>query len=56
MDKKIVTLIIRISRLTDKMRSMSDDLEKISEWLQDPEILSLFAEKGLGVVTHEDYD
>lgn len=56
MDKKIVTLIIRITRLSETMKSMTKDLDKIAELLQDPEILPVFAESGFGVVTSEDYD
>ncbi len=56
MEKKLVTLIVRITRLSETMKSMTDDLDKIAQWLQDPEILAVFAESGLGVITSEDYD
>ena len=56
MDKKIVSLIVRIMRLSEAMKSMTKDLDKIAEWLQDPELSALFADCGFQIVTAEDFE
>lgn len=56
MESKIVSLIIRITKLKGEIKSISDDLDNISKWLKDPEIISLFAERGLNIITKEDYE
>lgn len=53
---KLVKLILIVTRLSTKMASMSKDLDKIADLLQDPEILSVLGDKHLGVLTDEDYD
>ena len=53
---KFVKLILIVTRLSKKMESMSKDLDKIADLLQDPEILSVLGDKDLGVLTSEDFD
>lgn len=56
MKLKLVKLVLTVSRLSKKMESMSKDLDKIANLLQDPEILSVLGDKNLGALTFEDFD
>lgn len=56
MSNKIVKLIILINRTSDKLRQICDDMDKISNILQEPEFLAVSNENNQGVLTPEDYD
>lgn len=56
MNDKIIKLIALITRLSKKLSLVCKDLDKVSELLQDPEILPTTQLVVMGVLTDEDYD
>ena len=56
MEFKFVSLIVHITRLSEKFKSLTFDLDKVAALLQDPEILAITGLKDTGVVSPEDYD
>lgn len=56
MEFKFVSLIVHLTRLSEKLKSLTFDLDKVADLLQDPQILALTGVNFEGVVTPEDYD
>lgn len=56
MKNKIVKLIISITRLSEKMKSVTKDLDRIADLLQDREILLLLKSENLKSLSTEDYE
>ena len=56
MEFKFVSLIVHLTRLSEKLKSVTFDLDKIAALLQDPQILAITGLKDTGVLSPEDYD
>jgi hypothetical protein len=56
MKVKVLRLIIRITKVSEKLKSVTEDLDKISEMLQDPEILSVIGFNNDTPINTQDYD
>lgn len=54
MENKIIKILVCISRLSEKMGKMCDELDKLYELLQDEEFLKLFLR--CDTLSKEDYD
>lgn len=56
METQLTKLIITINRLSQKLSSVCKDLDKISEILQDPEIVASIYSNKPETLSPEDYD